>query len=356
MSKPILYLNNIKVNAPKHMDWKYAVDERTELVSKLSLPVNYPSLGQLARVIRDADPNNIAFYVLIKEPDYSKPNCGLVDADWKQLNVGVIIGLSSDIKPTFPPGDKGGFFFEEDTGNLYLWDGDAWRLIGGDSSSGFVEYDDVGDLPSTGESLLMYVITGGDVNSCMRWDEADGRYEPLCGGGATVPDTYVALTYQALKDLYLANNFTPGCVYEITNYRAQWYVRDSAGSYSGEIGNPYGFVHTAEPLLVLALTTDILDIRVKSKVYEDHVIEWLPKWDWVEPGAAFEPTGEMILREDIDNDIVIKYDWINIQWTRWVATAPAFDIAATYDRRDPVSYNGGLYVSLFKSNTGNDPV
>ena len=42
-----------------------------------------------------------------------------------------ITGVFSDTKPTLTTAMKGASFFETDTDDLYIWDGDSWNIVAG---------------------------------------------------------------------------------------------------------------------------------------------------------------------------------------------------------------------------------
>lgn len=182
----ILFLNNIKVNAPKPTDWKYRVETRFELVSILSVPTNYPYLGQLSVVVNDNYNNGL--YLLTKEPDLSIANSGVILSDWMKIADNTIVKISTVPDPNLDIQHTGTFLYETDTSTLKIWNGTAWdTLISGSSASNFVEYDKFVNLPVVGAQNVLYIVLhnpdDSEANAMYRWDVVDTRYEAIGGSG-----------------------------------------------------------------------------------------------------------------------------------------------------------------------------
>ncbi|MCK5788099.1 MAG: hypothetical protein KAH32_03825 [Chlamydiia bacterium] len=220
---PIVYLDNIKVNTPLPTDWKYRVTTRAQLRSTLSLPNNYPYLGQLAVVVDDGENNGL--YLLKKEPIYTLPYTGIELTDWEMLNIKTYTKISSEPDPVLGPQHKGAFMYNVDSSVLSVWNGASWDiLISGTSGSNFTEYDKATDFPTTGLTGILYVALhdagDNDLNAMYRWDVVDGVYEQMGGTGSG--GSSGVMEVQSFTDLMAPGELSTIYVVRDTNGMYRW--------------------------------------------------------------------------------------------------------------------------------------
>ena len=122
----------------------------------------------------------------------------------------------------------------------------------------------------------------------------------------------VQVTYAELYALKQSNNFTPGQVYEITDYVTTYKQPISGSLLSGEV----------EPLLVTAITNNSLHIKAKSTIYPLHEI-----WYNIEniQEIAYGSTKGFIYRRKDEKNNDIGFDFMNVKFRRWQVTGNAWE-------------------------------
>lgn len=118
-----------------------------------------------------------------------------------------------------------------------------------------------------------------------------------------------------------------------------------------------------EPLVVLAISSTTIDSRAYSPAYPQDEIyyDWNPN-NWIGDISFAHPDSGMVegfkgvitYRKDHLLNLSTGYDWRNIKFRRWAATAPVWDDETPYEAGTFVSYLAKIYKAL-TADTVNDP-
>ncbi|MEO1052887.1 MAG: hypothetical protein AAFX87_19790 [Bacteroidota bacterium] len=136
------------------------------------------------------------------------------------------------------------------------------------------------------------------------------------------PDEYVTIvesdqagsafqefTYEELRILKSANNMVPGTMYKISDHATKHQIPGTSEINTGLV----------EPLIVKAISENILDSKAYSPAFPDDIVLYDFDNDLCEDGITAR-TGKITYRKDTKKILSSYYDWRNVKFRRYNIT------------------------------------
>lgn len=158
------------------------------------------------------------------------------------------------------------------------------------------------------------------------------------------------ITYNSLSSKILSSSLTPGKFYQITDYATTYWMLDGNGNLIE--ANPQ--IGTLEPLVVTATSSNTLAKEAYSPLFPNDIIwyDWNPlnyeyDYGFFASGDLPDWKGVITYREDTRYNNSCGYDFRNVKFRRWEATADDWASETYYSINDKVKYNGYIYKCIY---------
>jgi hypothetical protein len=212
-----------------------------------------------------------------------------------------------------------------------------------------LEYNTGDVLPVTG---MFYGTKAHNVDTKedSYWD---GTAWVVYAIGGDVDPVVMDVTYAELKDLKDTSTLVPGGLYKMTDFKTIYTQPISEVINTSTQGIADGLDTTVEPLILKAISADVLQKEVISVLHSTDTIWYDIDLDLTRGGAAHR--GAIIYRKDNTHNLATEWDWRSIKFRRYATTADAWDSTVTYAKKDTVRIGDRIYMSVVADNLNNDP-